>query len=326
MKVLLYGPIAQRGRELLHDHFGDRIEITGTLAGDPAEQQAAHFAAAEVIVSVRFDAAEPPAPRARLIQLPNSGLDSVDMAAVPEGCAVCNSFEHEIGISEYVMSAILQGIVELPARDAKFRAGDWSDSPRLMGPFRPELAGRTIVCVGYGNIGRAVAQRARAFRMTVHAVTRRPRDFDPAPDRLGAIDELDEMLPEADYVLVCCPEESPGTIGLIGAHRLALMKPQAVLLNVARGLIVDEDALYEALSQGRIGGAVIDVWYHYADIGNEDVKPSRHPFEKLDNVVMTPHCCGWTEGLMPRRFAIVAENIERLMAGKPLLHQVHPEI
>jgi phosphoglycerate dehydrogenase-like enzyme len=325
VKVLLYGPIAERGREFLHDHFGDRIEISGTLASDPAEEQAARFAEAEVIVAVRFDASEPPAPQARLIQLPNSGLDAVDMTAVPEGCVVCNSFEHEIGISEYVMSAILQGIVDLPGRDAKFRAGDWSDSPRLMGPFRPELAGRTIATVGYGNIGRAVAKRAQAFGMTVHAVTRRPRAFDPAPDWLGSIDELDEMLPGADYVLICCPEE-PSTIGLIDARRLALMKPEAVLLNVARGSIVDEDALFQALSQHRIGGAVIDVWYHYADVGNEDVKPSRHAFEQLDNVVMTPHCCGWTEGLMPRRFAIVADNIERLMANKPFLHQVHPEV
>lgn len=73
-----------------------------------------------------------------------------------------------------------------------------------------------------------------------------------------------------------------------------------------------------------IAGAVIDVWYRYADPGGEPVRPSRHPFHDLDNVVMTPHLSGWTDGLMPRRFAVIGDNIERLMDGRPLVHQVHP--
>ena len=111
---------------------------------------------------------------------------------------------------------------------------------------------------------------------------------------------------------------------LIGRSEFAHMKPEAVLINVARGPIVDEDALYEALANRTIRGAVLDVWYRYPEPRDAALRPSRHPFHHLDNVVMTPHCSGWTEGLMERRFAVIIDNIQRLRDGRPLLNQVHP--
>jgi phosphoglycerate dehydrogenase-like enzyme len=114
-----------------------------------------------------------------------------------------------------------------------------------------------------------------------------------------------------------------GDARLIGADELARMKPDAVLINVARGPIVGEDALYQALLERWIGGAVLDTWYRYPGPGDQGVRPSRHPFHELANVVMTPHCSGWTEGLIERRFAVIADNIERLRDGRPLLNRVH---
>jgi hypothetical protein len=111
--------------------------------------------------------------------------------------------------------------------------------------------------------------------------------------------------------------------GLIGPAQLARMKPDAVLINVARGPVADEEALYQALRDGVIGGAVLDTWYRYASPAEPDLRPSRQPFHKLQNVVMTPHLSGWTEGLMPRRLAVIIDNIERLADGRPLRHQVH---
>ena len=103
------------------------------------------------------------------------------------------------------------------------------------------------------------------------------------------------------------------------------MKADAVLINVARGPIVDEDALYEALATRRIAGAVLDTWYRYADTDDAGGRGRRAmPFHELDNVVMTPHCSGWTEGLMERRLAVIADNVERLQGGGPLINQVHP--
>jgi phosphoglycerate dehydrogenase-like enzyme len=323
MNVLLYGAVARRGLDILGQRFGDGLQIVVGGEDDAEEALAGKFAGAEVIVSVGFSANLPPAPAARLLHLPNSGLDAVDMAAVPDGCAICNCFEHEIGIGEYVMAAILRHSVGLEARDVRFKGGDWGDSPAFSAPYRRELAGQVVATLGYGNIGRAVASRARAFGMVTHAVTRTPRDFDPAPDWLGAIEDLDTMLPVADFVVACCPLTDQ-TRGILDARRLSLMKPTAVLINVCRGPVVDEDALFAACRDKSIAGAVIDVWYRYAHPGGEAVRPSRHAFHELDNVAMTPHLSGWTDGLMPRRFSVIGDNIQRLIDGLPLVHQVHP--
>jgi phosphoglycerate dehydrogenase-like enzyme len=322
MKIVLNGPIAGQGMAILRHRLG-AADIVALDHRALDERAVRAFAEAEILVSVDFDTSLPPAPSLRLIHIPAAGLDAVDLAAVPEGCRVCNAFEHEIGISEYVMAAMLHYVVDLAGRSERFKAGSWAESPRLAAPLRPELARRTVGTIGYGHIGRAIARRARACGMRVMAVTRTRREVEPAPDWLGAPQDLPALLEAADFVVVACPL-SEATRGLIGAAQLRRMKPDAVLINVARGPIVDEDALYEALAQHRIGGAVLDTWYHYPEPGEAAVRPSRHPFHELDNVIMTPHCSGWTEGLMERRFAVIADNIERLRDGRPLLNQVHP--
>jgi phosphoglycerate dehydrogenase-like enzyme len=323
MNILLYGPVACQGLRALRDHFGDRAAITAIETEDPGSLDPVMFAAADVMVSVAFDHGLPATPRLRLLQLPASGLDTVDLAAVPERCAVCNVSEHDIGISDYVLAAMLHFTVDLAGRSERFRAGSWAESPRLSGTFRPELAGQTVGCIGYGSIGRAVARRARAFGMQVIAVTRTPRPLEPAPDWLGSFAELDHLLEAADFVVIACPLTEP-TRGLIGRAQLARMKPGAVLINVARGPIADEDALFNALRSGAIRGAALDTWYRYASLDEPDVRPSRYPFHELQGVIMTPHLSGWTEGLMPRRFAVIIDNLERLKDSRPLLNQVHP--
>jgi phosphoglycerate dehydrogenase-like enzyme len=324
MNIVLYGPIACQGAPALRAHFGDWASIV-EVGPENGEALARAFAEADVLVSFEFDRSMPPAPRLKLLQLPASGLDAVDLAAVPPGCRVCNVFEHDIGISEYVLAAMLHFIVDLPGRDARFRDGSWADSPRAAAPFRPELAARTVGCVGYGTIGRAIARRARAFGMRVLAVTRTPRPLDPEPDFLGGFDELDRVLKASDFVVVACPLTDE-THGLIGREALALMPQHAVLINVARGPLVDEDALFASLQGRAIGGAVIDTWYRYPSAGQPEIRPSRHPFHELDSVVMTPHLSGWTEGLMQRRFAVIIDNLERLRTSRPLLNQVHPQL
>jgi phosphoglycerate dehydrogenase-like enzyme len=323
MKILLHGAVPRQGMELLRRHFGDAVTLMPVDEGDRTDAARRCFAEAEAAITSGFDADTPAVPRLRLIQLPGAGIDAVDLAAVPAGCTVCNVFEHEIGISEYVFAAILHFVVDLADRDARFRAGSWRDGPSMGAAFRPELAGQTIGCVGYGHIGRAVGRRARAFGMRVMAITGSSEPLDPAPDWLGHADQLDALLEAADFVLIACPL-TEATRGLIGRPQLGCMKPNAVLINVARGPIVDQDALFEALRERTIAGAAIDTWYHYPSPEWPDVRPSRLPFQELDNLVMTPHCSGWTEHLMERRFALIAENLERLRDGRPLLNQVHP--
>jgi phosphoglycerate dehydrogenase-like enzyme len=323
MKIVLNGPVAHAGTAILRQRFGSDADVTEVDHRATDERAFAAFARAEILVSVDFGPDLPTMPKLRLVHVPAAGLDAVDLTAVPDGCRVCNVFEHEIGVSEYVMAAMLYFTIGLVSKSERFRSGSWVDSPRVGAPFRPELAGSTVGLIGYGHIGRAVARRAKAFGLRVMALARTRRDLDPPPDWLGEPDELPALLEAADFVVIACPLNE-ATRGLIGRSEFAHMKPEAVLINVARGPIVDEDALYEALADRTIRGAVLDVWYRYPEPGDPAVRPARRPFHHLDNVVMTPHCSGWTEGLMERRFAVIFDNIQRLRDGRPLLNQVHP--
>ena len=125
------------------------------------------------------------------------------------------------------------------------------------------------------------------------------------------------MLAESDFLVVNCPLNET-TRGLIGRTELALMKRSAFLVNIAQGAVVDEDAIYAALRDRVIGGAALDVWWQYPNAAEPERRPSRHPFHELPNVVMTPHCSGCTEGMVARRWAEVAGNINRFVRGEPL--------
>jgi phosphoglycerate dehydrogenase-like enzyme len=133
--------------------------------------------------------------------------------------------------------------------------------------------------------------------------------------------ELDHMLPQCDVLLIAAGL-GPETRGLIDARRLSLMKPTALLINIGRAAIVDEEALYDALSGNRLGGAALDVWWQHWSPEHPDRRPSRFPFHELPNVLMTPHCSGFTEGTADRRWGDLAANLDRFARGEPLANVV----
>jgi phosphoglycerate dehydrogenase-like enzyme len=233
---------------------------------------------------------------------------------------VCNCFEHEIGIAEYVLATMLEWSIGIRRLDDKFRQGSWAGS-YLLGPRHGEVFGKAVGILGYGHIGREVARRARAFGMRVTCCTRTPRPDDLADEVLGR-DRLPDVLASSDFVVVALPL-TDDTRGLLNEAALASMRPSAVLINVARGAIVDEEALYTALKERRIAGAILDVWYRYPPRRRpEPTWPSAFPFHDLDNVLMTPHASGWTDGLLVRRNRAMATNLNRLARGEPLLNVV----
>jgi phosphoglycerate dehydrogenase-like enzyme len=187
-------------------------------------------------------------------------------------------------------------------------------------PVWPELAGRTIGVLGYGRLGRAVAQRAHAFDMSICAIRRNLGGIDDDPAVLGGPEMVDEVLQRSDYLLVSMPA-TPDTIGCINRRRLGLMKSTAFLINVSRAEIVDEDALYEALAQRSIAGAALDVWYRYPRQPGPTA-PATLPFYELPNVLMTPHVSGWTDGMLEARAKLIAENIRRVANGETRLNLV----
>lgn len=227
---------------------------------------------------------------------------------------LANAYGHETGIAEYVIGAILTLTRDLARLNSALRRGDWQSQWAVGAappPVWPELAGKTIGILGYGRIGRSVARRARAFDMEVCAIRRDVRQSaEDDPALLGGPGLTEEVLRRSDYVVIAMPA-TPQTIGRIGRRELALMKPSAFLINVARAEIVDENALYDALSRRSIAGAALDVWYRYPrETG--PAAPATHPFHELPNVLMTPHIAGWTEGMLQARAKLIAENIRRI--------------
>ena len=162
-----------------------------------------------------------------------------------------------------------------------------------------------------------MAERAAALKCRVVAANRSPV-ANPAPaETIFPLAELDRMLPLCDTVLISCAL-TPETKGLIDARRLALMKPGALLINVARAAIVDEGALYASLKDGHLGGAALDVWWQYPTPAEQNRRPSRCPFHELPNVLVTPHCSSTTEATAERRWSAVAANLDRFARGESL--------
>ncbi len=193
--------------------------------------------------------------------------------------------------------------------DAKLRANGWRDA-RVLADASQELFGKTIGIIGLGSIGTRLAEICHhGFGMKVLGHQRR---LDAVPAFVQR-QPLDELLTASDFVVLACPLTEE-TRHLIDARRLALMKSTAVLVNVARGAVVDEAALVEALRQHRIAGAALDVF------AQQPLAPD-HPFMQLHNVLLTPHLAGLTVESMKRMSDGAADEVLRLLAGQPLLNR-----
>ncbi|MGW2330911.1 2-hydroxyacid dehydrogenase [Streptomyces sp. NPDC001700] len=289
---------------------------------DPRDAGAveAAVAAADVLVAGQCTARTAArATRLRLVHTAGAGTDKIDLTALPPGTQVANTFHHEDAIAEYaVASAILLRRGFLRQHDALRRAVWDSPAHDPRSPWMDSLSAATVGFVGFGHIGARCWQRFRAFGASGVAVTRRG-EVDAAAEGLtwaATTDELGALLAASDVVVVSAPL-TPQTTGLIGEAELSRMGPSTVLVHVGRGPVVDEDALYRALSTHTIGAAALDVWYRYPASGHAGA-PSEHPFETLDNVLMTPHSSGLTRQTFIGRAADITANIGRLATGAPL--------
>lgn len=262
----------------------------------------------------------------KLIQSTGAGVELIDFAAVPAGVPVAIVFEHEAAIGEWVIMAMIALNRQVLTADRDLRQGNWALS-YFRKSFAPELGGQTLAIIGLGHIGRQAARLARAFGMRVIAATRTvPPAAESAAfglDTVVGIDDRGTVMGQADFVLIATAA-SPQTEGLIGAAELAQMRPTAHLINVSRAGLVDEQALYQALKSGAIGGAALDVWYREPQAPGQTPMPANLPFWELDNVLMSPHLSGLTTDMWRRRVEFIAANIDRLARGEALLNVIHP--
>ncbi|HUO79748.1 MAG TPA: NAD(P)-dependent oxidoreductase [Steroidobacteraceae bacterium] len=244
----------------------------------------------------------------KLIALTATGTNNVDLEAAREhGVAVCNITDYcTASVVQHVFAVLLALTHRLREYDRALKAGGWerADGERLPAYPVRELAGRTLGVVGYGTLGRGVARIAAAFGMRVLVAAR--AGAAPEPGRLA----LPQLLPAVDVLSLHCPI-TPATRGLIGARELALMKPDAVLINTARGGLVDAAALAAALRAGRLGGAAIDVLEEEPPVhGSPLLAPD------LGNLIVTPHTAWAAREARQRAIDELAENAAAFLRGE----------
>jgi phosphoglycerate dehydrogenase-like enzyme len=252
------------------------------------------------------------APRLKLVQLLSAGYDRVDIdAARRAGIAVCNNGgANAVAVAEHALMLMLAVCRRLVWQHTMVTSGRWRGND-IANVRLSELHGRTLGIVGLGTIGKKVARLARAFDLSVqyYDIVRLTED---QADALGArFRLLDELLRSSDIVSLHVPL-TPRTREMIGPRELRLMKPTAYLINTCRGPVVDEPALFEALSEGVIAGAGLDVL-------DQEPPAANNPLFSLDNVVLTPHFAGPTWDNQYSRFRNGFDNVERVARGeKPL--------
>jgi len=255
---------------------------------------------------------------ARLVQFINAGIDFVPLSDMPAGVLVAtNGGAYAEPMAEHALAMALAAAKRLLVEHAALTHGEFNQFAR-----NRMLAGGVCGILGFGGIGVAMARLARGIGMKVHAINRRGASDEPT-DWIGKPDQLDALLAASDLLVICTPL-TPATLGMIGAPQLARMKEDAILVNLARGEIVDERALYERLVAHPHFTACIDAWW---------IEPIRHgtfrmdqPFMSLPNVIGSPHNSAAAisgTGVVGLQRAVA--NIKRALAGETPLYLVPPE-
>lgn len=269
---------------------------------------APHLADAEAVIPEHVlvdDAFLAQAPRLRFVQV-GAGYDNVDLAACSRrSVQVCNAAGlNADAVAEHVMALLLCHYKNICSLNQFMRTGGSAPLPDYHGG---ELSGRTLGLVGLGHIGRAVAVRAQAFGLRVLGWSYRPIEIPGV-----APVSLSQLFAESDIVSLHVPLKA-NTRHLIDDAALAQMKPGALLINTARGGLIDEAALVRALQRGTLSGAGLDVFA-------EEPLPADSPLRQLDNVILTPHTAGYPDGpkFHAKRIAYFAANIQRWLSGEQL--------
>jgi phosphoglycerate dehydrogenase-like enzyme len=299
---------------LVFEQCPSGFELVPMARDATPEERAAALAGAEylmgswVTTAVKLTEADfQAAPRLKLLQLMSAGYEHVDLELAARHGVAVSTFGDAMAsvVAEHTLLLILAVYRRLLKLDAAVRSGAW----RTGEPLLRELRGKRVGLVGLGYIGRAVAQRVRAFEAEVVYFSRGPRAAAEEIEIGARYLSLDELLATSDVVSLHVAL-APSTRSLIGARALGLMKPDAILINTSRGAVVDQAALASALRLGRLAGAGLDVL---------DPEPPAADSEllRLENVVFTPHNAGQSEAVWPRIVQTCLANVQRVARGEP---------
>jgi phosphoglycerate dehydrogenase-like enzyme len=263
-------------------------------------------------------------PALQTLIVPWAGLPPETRSLLAEfpGIAVHNLHHNARPVAEMVLTLLLSAAKLVVPFDRRLRQNDWR--PR----YRPSparlLAGKTALILGYGAIGRQTAAYCKALGMHVLATRRKPAPEPDGPaDQVHPATALADLLPQTNALLICLPH-TPETDGLIDRQALALLPQGSILVNVGRGPIVNQAALYIALQNGHLHAAGLDVWYNYPpdEAGRSRTSPADYPFRELDNVVMSPHRAGSTTESNALRMTHLANLLNAAAAGRALPNRI----
>jgi phosphoglycerate dehydrogenase-like enzyme len=313
MKIVFHYDAGPGFQQRLAELAGSGLDVAVCPVSD-REGFARYMREAEVLWHVLEPVTEAvieASPRLRLIQKMGVGVNTIDLeAARQRDVCVCNMpGTNSRAVAEMALALMLAALRRIAIFDAATRRGEgWSWNPELQDHLL-ELGGRCVGLVGYGSVPSILAPILRAMGAEVIYHARSPK-----PHAVGELCTLPELLARADIVSLHVPL-GEGTRHMIDAKALATMKEGAVLVNTARGALVDESALVDALATGRLRAAGLDTF-------EQEPTPADNPLLHLENVVVTPHLAWLTTETLERSVTVAVENCRRLAAGEVLRHQV----
>jgi len=268
------------------------------------------------------------AKKLKLIQIPFAGVDKLDFSLYKNypDIFICNIHANKNAVAEHAFALILALAKNIVTNDRDLRLGKWhgfsTKEPTV------QLQGKSLGIIGLGSIGWEIAKIGHTLGMKVFALKRKIEEKDLEKKNilefLGEKEDLEKVIKESDFIVVAVPL-TQGTKGLIGKKEVKLMKGK-YLINISRGVVIDEKALFKSLKEDNLAGAAIDTWYQYPSSEQREILPSKYDFHKLDNVVMSPHTAGYTDRALEENIKSVFDNIVKIYFGEEPENRIDPEL
>ncbi|MFP4050389.1 MAG: 2-hydroxyacid dehydrogenase [Thermoplasmata archaeon] len=316
MKVLHMSPFKDENELSLKRKTDDSIEI---IEITPEEKEKAIERAGEfdVVIGARI-------PREFLEKavnldyfiIPFVGIPPQDKETLPDfpNITVLNSHFNYWMVAEHALALLLTSVKNIIPIHQKMKKGDWT--PRYEHQWSRSLRDKNLLLLGFGEIGEEIARLLKPFKMNIKAVKKSPGESDLVA-HMGTNNELHDLLPEADYI-ICTLPETESTKGYLGEEEFELMKVGVHIVNVGRGPVIDEEALYNSLESGKVGGAALDTWWIYPpdEESRDHTFPSNYPLDEFENVIFSPHRSTHIKEREKYRIEDLADTLNKLVKGE----------
>ena len=296
---------------------------------DEREEIKRYLPEVEVVIGGSFSKEDlDQAKKLKLFQIPFTGVDQLDLSLYKDrkDIFICNVHTNRTAVAEHAFALMLALAKNIVTNDRDLRLGRWhgfsSKEPTI------QLQGKSLGIIGLGSIGWEIAKIGYALGMKIFALKREIKEKDLEKKKilefLGANKDLEKVIKESDFIIITVPLTQK-TKGLIGKKELKLMQGK-YLVNISRGAVIDEEALFKSLEEHYLSGAAIDTWYQYPTNEQKEILPSQYNFHKLENVVMSPHTAGYSDRALEENIKSVFDNMVRIYYGEEPENQITPEL